>query len=81
MKTQFNKRIALMTALMLLAVGWVAFSYQQNMRVGGAASSNVAGSEAGKTVEDFALPDENGRTVHLSDYKGQIVALVFYASW
>ena len=79
MKTHINRRIALMTALMLLAVGWVIFSYQQSMRPVG--DAGVARAGAGKMMEDFALNDENGKTVHLSDYRGQVVALVFYASW
>ncbi len=81
MKTRINRRIALMMTLMLLAAGWVVFSYQQSMRPVGGTPASVVRDGAGKMLEDFALNDENGKTVHLSDYKGQIVALVFYASW
>ncbi len=34
--------------------------------------------QAGDTVEDFTLQDENGKTVHLSDYSGKPVVLFFY---
>ena len=53
LRSQTNKRIALMAALMLLAVGWVAFSYQQSLRPPGAASSTATGSDAGKSGRGF----------------------------
>jgi peroxiredoxin Q/BCP len=28
---------------------------------------------------DFSLPDENGKTVHLKDFRGQEVVLFFYS--
>jgi peroxiredoxin len=34
-----------------------------------------------KTAPDFALSDSNGSPVKLSDYKGQIVLLDFWATW
>lgn len=34
--------------------------------------------EAGAAAPDFALPDQNGEKVRLSDFKGQIVVLYFY---
>ncbi len=34
--------------------------------------------EKGQTAPDFELPDQDGNTVHLSDYKGQNVVLYFY---
>ncbi len=30
---------------------------------------------------DFTLPDTNGRTVSLSDYKGKVIYLSFWATW
>jgi len=32
----------------------------------------------GNVAPDFALPDQDGRTVKLSDYRGQPVVLFFY---
>jgi peroxiredoxin len=34
-----------------------------------------------KIAADFALKDGNGRTVHLSEYRGKVVLLNFWATW
>lgn len=36
---------------------------------------------AGAPAADFALKDVQGRTVHLSDFKGKVVLLNFWATW
>ena len=82
-----NKRIGMLTGALALALVWVGFSYVQSMRPvstnTSAGAPGVTTSQAGAKapVADFALKDENGQTHRLTDYKGQIVALVFYASW
>jgi peroxiredoxin len=35
----------------------------------------------GSTAADFTLPDLNGNKVKLSDYKGKVVLLEFWATW
>ena len=34
--------------------------------------------EVGKKAPDFALPDEGGKTVKLSDFKGRRVVVFFF---
>ncbi|HLK20600.1 MAG TPA: redoxin domain-containing protein [Bryobacteraceae bacterium] len=34
-----------------------------------------------KSAPEFALKDSNGQTVHLTDYKGKVVLLDFWATW
>jgi cytochrome c biogenesis protein CcmG/thiol:disulfide interchange protein DsbE len=41
----------------------------------------TAPSEPRKAAPDFALKDINGSTVKLSDYKGKVVLLNFWATW
>ena len=78
-----SKRVALLSVAMAAAIAWVVFSFQQSMKpvTPGVPMSGLPMMKAGTQVDDFALKDENGKTVHLSDYKGKIIPLVFYASW
>src|SRR5947207_4462294 len=41
----------------------------------------VKGADARNAAPDFALVDENGKTVKLSDLKGKVVLLDFWATW
>lgn len=43
--------------------------------------SEKVGAEVGLTAPDFALEDLSGYSVKLSDYRGQVVLLNFWASW
>lgn len=38
-------------------------------------------SEAPRPAADFALPDVSGKTVRLSDFKGRVVLVDFWATW
>ena len=46
-----------------------------------ARAESVRPSAERKPAPDFALKDINGQTVHLSDYKGKVVILDFWATW
>lgn len=41
----------------------------------------TAKPELGKPAPDFALKDQNGATVKLSQFKGKVVVLDFWATW
>ena len=45
------------------------------------ADASVKPAKDRKPAPDFALKDSNGQTVHLSDYKGRVVLLDFWATW
>jgi peroxiredoxin len=46
-----------------------------------AAGRAAVGASLGNVAPDFALKDAEGRTVKLSDYKGKVVVLDFWATW
>ncbi len=67
-----KKLIALVTAL--AAFGLCSCSNK-------AQSAAVHASDNRKPAPDFVLKDSNGASVKLSDYKGKIVLLNFWATW
>ncbi|MCU1299177.1 MAG: alkyl hydroperoxide reductase [Acidobacteriaceae bacterium] len=44
-------------------------------------SANSSSSLQGKLAPDFTLTSLDGKTVHLSDYRGKAVLLNFWATW
>ncbi|MEO7143285.1 MAG: TlpA disulfide reductase family protein [Bryobacteraceae bacterium] len=60
-------------AASLMAVGCASRSIE--------AKAAVKAEKDRQPAPDFALKDENGATVHLSDYKGKVVLLNFWATW
>ena len=65
-------------ALLILSLAISACS-QSPERVSAAQSKPARG--AAKIAPEFALKDSDGRTVKLSDYKGKVVLLNFWATW
>ncbi len=46
-----------------------------------AASLTADTSQTNNSTTDFTLSDVDGKSVHLSDYNGQVVLLDFWATW
>ncbi len=79
-------RTIAVVAVTALAIGAAAFLIDQPTATG-VTSLNLSGSIAaappavGQVPPDFAVATIDGRTVRLSDFKGQPVWLTFGASW
>jgi peroxiredoxin len=64
------KKAAIIIAAGLLVLGWIALRY----------SSRHHTSISGR-APDFSLTDVSGRALKLSDYRGKVVVLDFWATW
>jgi len=53
----------------------------EDRALGDSKTPSVKPDKERKTAPDFALKDANGHTVHLSDYRGKVVLLDFWATW
>jgi peroxiredoxin len=71
-----TRHAAAAAALALLILG--GCSWYAGARNG---SATVKAEKDRKTAPDFALKDVDGRTVRLSDYRGKVVLLNFWATW
>jgi peroxiredoxin len=47
----------------------------------GVAHARKANYKVGDTIADFALKSDKGQTVRLSQFRGKVVVIDFYASW
>src|SRR5450432_53247 len=71
-----NKSLSAVAVLAVAAVvGWTAYSSKP------ATKASLKENTTRKVAPDFTLRDADGRAVHLSDYKGKVVVLDFWATW
>ncbi len=70
-----------MRRILLLAILFVAIAAGPALAGSGRPESPSPVAEVGKPAPDFALKDLQGNTVRLSDLRGKVVFLNFWASW
>lgn len=75
-------RWAALVVLLAAAVGLAAFGPLGDwLGFGKGGDASEARPEKGYLAPDFALPGLDGETIRLSDYRGKVVFLNFWATW
>ena len=71
-----------MFLVVLVAAMFFAGRYVANRSRGGAAhEARIGGDAKGQPAPEFELKDLAGKNVRLSDYRGKVVLLNFWATW
>jgi cytochrome c biogenesis protein CcmG/thiol:disulfide interchange protein DsbE len=60
-----------------VCLGW----FSQGCSTSAVKAASVKPDRERKDAPEFALKDADGKVVHLSDYKGKVVLLDFWATW
>jgi peroxiredoxin len=64
-----------------MAFGCTRSTPEKNPGAAGKVPIPAGGGAIGSQAADFALADLSGKTVHLSDFKGKVVIVDFWATW
>ena len=80
-RTRFAHAALVAVALAALAAGGCSKTEEAPAGNGTAARPANEGFNPGQTAPDFMLKDVDGATVRLSDYRGKVVMVDFWATW
>ena len=72
-----KRNILVLVAITLIVVGMLTIAVKLSHKPGSVSASAGVGSIA----PDFALSTPDGKTIHLSDFRGKAVVLNFWATW
>jgi thiol-disulfide isomerase/thioredoxin len=75
------KRNVAVLVVVIAAVALMLWVGVRQSRNGGSPLAGGALVEVGKTAPDFELSTLDGKSVHLSDFRGKAVVLNFWATW
>jgi len=67
--------------LLVIAEGGARDAISGLIGVPGATDVFPFGPQVGQAAPEFSLPDLGGETIHIVDYRGQVVIFDFWASW
>jgi len=84
MKNKTSIIIWVLAVILILAAAFTFYSNNKSVKLntpGETATSNQSSESSKVIAPDFSLKDLNGNTVKLSDYKGKVVILNFWAVW
>jgi len=70
-----------LAAGVLVALALVGCNSSKPVTAASSPSKSEKGDKELKMAPDFELKDSDGRTVRMSDYKGKVVLLDFWATW
>lgn len=75
---QLNRRRLIFIGILVLAAGWIFMSADKN---GATTAGLIPAPQAGFLAPDFTLETLEGESITLSDLRGQVVLVNFWATW